>query len=158
MRFLPRCWLSCTANLESSRICVCSDPPLPGIQSFLLQYQKLISSSTKLLLFLAAFFFFSFFLSFQIPLPVTSGLFLYLGVSGLAGNEMWERTKLLVTDKKLRPKNVSVVFVCLFCCCGACCTVDRRLFIHARFFSLRAVTCRVISNLEGNTLDLLSLQ
>eukprot|EP00903_Cladosiphon_okamuranus_P012263 g11501.t1 len=41
----------------------------------------------------------------QIPLPVTSGLFLYLGVSGLGGNEMWERTKLLVTDKKLRPKN-----------------------------------------------------
>ncbi|CAM9265250.1 unnamed protein product [Scytosiphon promiscuus] len=40
----------------------------------------------------------------QIPLPVTSGLFLYLGVSGLPGNELWDRTKLLFTDKKLRPK------------------------------------------------------
>ena len=40
----------------------------------------------------------------QIPLPVTTGLFLYLGVSGLKGNEMWERTKLLITDKTLRPK------------------------------------------------------
>lgn len=53
--------------------------------------------------------------SFQIPLPVTSGLFLYLGVSGLAGNEMWERTKLLVTDKKLRPKNVSAMSRFLSC-------------------------------------------
>lgn len=51
-------------------------------------------------------------LFFQIPLPVTSGLFLYLGVSGLGGNEMWERTKLLVTDKKLRPKNVSACICC----------------------------------------------
>lgn len=40
----------------------------------------------------------------QIPLPVTTGLFLYLGVSGLKGNEMWDRTKLLITDKALRPK------------------------------------------------------
>ncbi|CBJ30043.1 boron transporter 1 [Ectocarpus siliculosus] len=40
----------------------------------------------------------------QIPLPVTTGLFLYLGVTGLAGNEMWDRTKLLFTDPKLRPK------------------------------------------------------
>lgn len=40
----------------------------------------------------------------QIPLPVTTGLFLYLGVSGLKGNEMWDRTKLLITDKTLRPK------------------------------------------------------
>lgn len=43
-------------------------------------------------------------MSYQIPLPVTTGLFLYLGVSGLKGNEMWERTKLLFTDKALRPK------------------------------------------------------
>ncbi|CAM9300496.1 unnamed protein product [Ectocarpus fasciculatus] len=43
----------------------------------------------------------------QIPLPVTTGLFLYLGVSGLAGNELWDRTKLLVTDPKLRPKAAS---------------------------------------------------
>lgn len=50
----------------------------------------------------------------QIPLPVTTGLFLYLGVSGLSGNEMWERTKLLVTDAKLRPKSVSTLSLFIF--------------------------------------------
>lgn len=53
---------------------------------------------------------------FQIPLPVTTGLFLYLGVSGLAGNELWDRTKLLVTDPKLRPKAVSgFVHIAAYC-------------------------------------------
>lgn len=47
----------------------------------------------------------------QIPLPVTTGLFLYLGVTGLKGNEMWERTKLLITDGKLRPKVYSFVYL-----------------------------------------------
>lgn len=61
----------------------------------------------------------------QIPLPVTSGLFLYLGVSGLGGNEMWERTKLLVTDKKLRPKNVSVKWPCCLFICRASCVANR---------------------------------
>lgn len=53
---------------------------------------------------------------FQIPLPVTTGLFLYLGVSGLNGNEMWERTKLLVTDANLRPKNVRRALTFLLFC------------------------------------------
>ncbi|CAM9914464.1 unnamed protein product [Choristocarpus tenellus] len=39
----------------------------------------------------------------QIPLAVTMGLFLYLGVGGLQGNQLWDRTKLLITDPKLRP-------------------------------------------------------
>jgi len=37
----------------------------------------------------------------QVPLPVLMGLFMYLGISALPGNEMWERIKGFFTDKKL---------------------------------------------------------
>ncbi|TFJ88653.1 hypothetical protein NSK_000222 [Nannochloropsis salina CCMP1776] len=40
----------------------------------------------------------------QVPLAVLMGLFLYLGKSSLAGNQMWERLKLLITDPAQRPK------------------------------------------------------
>jgi len=39
-----------------------------------------------------------------LPEAVLKGLFLFLGVSTLAGNEMWQRTKLFVTEPKLAPK------------------------------------------------------
>jgi len=41
----------------------------------------------------------------QVPLSVLMGLFMYLGISALPGNEMWERTKLLFTDSKLAPES-----------------------------------------------------
>ena len=40
----------------------------------------------------------------QIPLPVLMGLFLYLGISALPGNEMWERVKGLFKDTSAAPK------------------------------------------------------
>jgi HCO3- transporter family len=40
----------------------------------------------------------------QIPLPVLMGLFLYLGTSGLSGNEMWQRTIGLFQDQSVAPK------------------------------------------------------
>ena len=40
----------------------------------------------------------------QVPLPVLMGLFMYLGVSGLPGNEMWERFLGLFKDKSVAPK------------------------------------------------------
>lgn len=40
----------------------------------------------------------------QLPLPVLMGLFMYLGTSGLPGNEMWERILGLFKDKKVAPK------------------------------------------------------
>lgn len=39
----------------------------------------------------------------KIPLAGLMGLFLYLGVTGLNGIQLFDRTKLLVTDPKLRP-------------------------------------------------------
>ena len=40
----------------------------------------------------------------QVPLPVLMGLFLYLGMSALPGNEMWERITGLFKDKSIAPK------------------------------------------------------
>ena len=40
----------------------------------------------------------------QVPLAVLMGLFLYLGLSSLAGNQMWERFKYIFTDGEMRPK------------------------------------------------------
>lgn len=40
----------------------------------------------------------------QVPLPVLMGLFMYLGVSALPGNEMFERIKGLLKDSKLAKK------------------------------------------------------
>ena len=37
----------------------------------------------------------------QVPLPVLMGLFMYLGISALPGNEMWERMKGIFKDSKL---------------------------------------------------------
>ncbi len=39
----------------------------------------------------------------QVPLPVLMGLFLYLGISSLQGNEMWERITGLFKDKSVSP-------------------------------------------------------
>jgi hypothetical protein len=41
----------------------------------------------------------------QIPLPVLMGLFMYLGISSLPGNEMWERVTELVKDSSITPKS-----------------------------------------------------
>ena len=64
----------------------------------------------------------------QVPLAVLMGLFLYLGKSSLAGNQMWERLKLIITDPAQRPKaawaqkvpyKVSTAFTALqFACLG----------------------------------------
>ena len=40
----------------------------------------------------------------QVPLPVLMGLFMYLGISSLPGNEMWERIKGLLQDPAIAPK------------------------------------------------------
>ena len=40
----------------------------------------------------------------QLPTPVLMGLFLFLGMSALPGNEMWERIKELFKDPKISPK------------------------------------------------------
>lgn len=40
----------------------------------------------------------------QVPLPVLMGLFLYLGISALPGNEMWERITGLFKDNSIAPK------------------------------------------------------
>lgn len=40
----------------------------------------------------------------QVPLPCLMGLFLYLGITSLAGNEMWERITRIFQDKKIAPK------------------------------------------------------
>ena len=40
----------------------------------------------------------------EIPLPVLMGLFMYLGVSSLPGNEMWERIVDFFKDKSVAPK------------------------------------------------------
>ena len=40
----------------------------------------------------------------QLPTPVLMGLFLFLGMSALPGNEMWERIKELFKDPKIAPK------------------------------------------------------
>ena len=40
----------------------------------------------------------------QVPLPVLMGLFMYLGISSLPGNEMWERIVGLFQDKSIAPK------------------------------------------------------
>jgi hypothetical protein len=39
----------------------------------------------------------------QVPLPVLMGLFLFLGISSLPGNEMWERVTGLFKDKSVSP-------------------------------------------------------
>lgn len=44
------------------------------------------------------------FLLSQVPLPVLMGLFLYLGISSLPGNEMWERITRVFKDKKIAPQ------------------------------------------------------
>jgi hypothetical protein len=44
------------------------------------------------------------FLLSQVPLPVLMGLFLYLGISSLPGNEMWERITRVFQDKKIAPQ------------------------------------------------------
>lgn len=41
----------------------------------------------------------------NIPLPIVYGLFLYMGVSSLAGNQFIERVRLFVTDPELYPEN-----------------------------------------------------
>mmetsp|Transcript_7324 Transcript_7324/g.9776 ORF Transcript_7324/g.9776 Transcript_7324/m.9776 type:complete len:605 (-) Transcript_7324:103-1917(-) len=40
----------------------------------------------------------------KIPMSVLMGLFMYLGTSSLQGNQMFERTKLFITDPKRKPK------------------------------------------------------
>ena len=40
----------------------------------------------------------------QVPMPVLLGLFMYLGISALPGNEMWERTVDLFRDRKAAPQ------------------------------------------------------
>jgi len=40
----------------------------------------------------------------QVPLPVLLGLFMYLGVSSLPGNEMWERIIGVFKDRSVAPK------------------------------------------------------
>jgi HCO3- transporter family len=40
----------------------------------------------------------------QVPLPVLMGLFMYLGISALPGNEMWERIIGLFKDREIAPK------------------------------------------------------
>ena len=40
----------------------------------------------------------------QVPLPVLMGLFMYLGISSLPGNEMWERVQGLFHDPSIAPK------------------------------------------------------
>jgi HCO3- transporter family len=40
----------------------------------------------------------------QLPLPVLMGLFMYLGISSLPGNEMWERVVGLLRDPTVAPK------------------------------------------------------
>jgi len=44
------------------------------------------------------------FLLSQVPLPVLMGLFMYLGISSLPGNEMWERITRVFQDKKIAPQ------------------------------------------------------
>lgn len=41
----------------------------------------------------------------QVPLPVLMGLFMYLGISSLPGNEMWERIQGLFQDPSIAPKS-----------------------------------------------------
>jgi hypothetical protein len=40
----------------------------------------------------------------QVPIPALMGLFMYMGISSLPGNEMWERFLGLFKDKKVAPK------------------------------------------------------
>jgi hypothetical protein len=40
----------------------------------------------------------------QVPMPVLMGLFMYLGTSALAGNEMWERVLGIFKDPSVAPK------------------------------------------------------
>jgi hypothetical protein len=44
------------------------------------------------------------FLLSQVPSPVLMGLFMYLGISSLPGNEMWERITRVFQDKKIAPQ------------------------------------------------------
>jgi len=64
----------------------------------------------------------------QVPRPVLMGLFMYLGISALPGNEMWERIKGFFTDKKLAkvekwssvPPKVTTMFTAIqVACLGA---------------------------------------
>lgn len=64
----------------------------------------------------------------QVPLPVLMGLFMYLGVSALPGNEMYERIKGVFTDSNLAkeerwstvPKKVTNLFTAIqVACLGA---------------------------------------
>ncbi|CAG5077689.1 Oidioi.mRNA.OKI2018_I69.PAR.g8788.t1.cds [Oikopleura dioica] len=41
----------------------------------------------------------------SIPKPVLDGLFLFLGLSGLAGSQLWERMLLIVTEQSAYPPN-----------------------------------------------------
>mmetsp|Transcript_12379 Transcript_12379/g.27157 ORF Transcript_12379/g.27157 Transcript_12379/m.27157 type:complete len:443 (-) Transcript_12379:127-1455(-) len=42
----------------------------------------------------------------QVPLSVLMGLFMYLGISALPGNQLWERTQLFVTESKRAPASL----------------------------------------------------
>ena len=41
----------------------------------------------------------------RIPMPVLFGLFLFMGISSLSGNQFFERTMLWITDPRLYPDN-----------------------------------------------------
>jgi sodium borate transporter 11 len=41
----------------------------------------------------------------SIPKPVLDGLFLFLGLSGLAGSQLWERMLLIITEQSAYPPN-----------------------------------------------------
>ena len=61
----------------------------------------------------------------QVPLPVLMGLFMYLGISALPGNEMFERIKGFFTDSKLAkeerwsavPKKITNLFTAVQVAC-----------------------------------------
>lgn len=90
--------------------------------------QRLTGMSIHALIGSCVFFAKPRFLLTQVPLPVLMGLFMYLGISALPGNEMWERIKGVFTDKQLAkterwssvPTNVTTMFTAIqVACLGA---------------------------------------